>query len=253
MQMLSGYVDFHCHLDLYPDFAAAVQAAEQAAVYTLTMTTTPKAWPRNRELTQGTRYVRAALGLHPQLIHERSQELSLWDQYLPETRYIGEVGIDAGPRYYRSLDLQKEIFGHILQECALQGDKILSIHSVRSAKVVLDLIELHFPPSRGKIILHWFSGSISEARRAIDLGCYFSVNSEMLLNERGRSLVASLPADRLLTETDGPFTRVKEQIACPSDIIQTVEMIATLRKSPTADVALDIAQNLTNLLKTDTA
>ena len=75
----------------------------------------------------------------------------------------------------------------------------------------------------------------------------------MLLNERGRSLVASLPADRVLTETDGPFTRVKEQIACPSDIVQTVEMIATLRKSPRADVALDIAQNLSNLLKTDTA
>ncbi len=127
------------------------------------MTTTPKAWPRNREVTQETRFVRAALGLHPQLIHERKDEISLWDQYLMEARYVGEVGIDAGPRYYRSLDLQKEVFGHVLQRCAREGNKVLSVHSVRSAKMVLDLIEAHFSPSRGTIILHWFSGSLSEA------------------------------------------------------------------------------------------
>ena len=65
-------VDFHCHLDLYPDHAAAIAQAEAAGIYTLTVTTTPKAWPRNRELTEGTRYVHAALGLHPQLVAERA-------------------------------------------------------------------------------------------------------------------------------------------------------------------------------------
>ena len=39
-------VDFHCHLDLYPDHEAAIARAEAASVYTLTVTTTPKAWPR---------------------------------------------------------------------------------------------------------------------------------------------------------------------------------------------------------------
>jgi TatD DNase family protein len=78
-------VDFHCHLDLYPDHAAAIAQAEAAGVYTLTVTTTPKAWPRNRELTEGTRYVRAALGLHPQLVAERAGELPLWERYLSET------------------------------------------------------------------------------------------------------------------------------------------------------------------------
>lgn len=61
-------VDFHCHLDLYPDLEDAIAKAEAARIYTLTVTTTPKAWPRNYELTRHTRYVRAALGLHPQLI-----------------------------------------------------------------------------------------------------------------------------------------------------------------------------------------
>jgi TatD DNase family protein len=170
------------------------------------------------------------LGLHPQLIHERKDEISLWDQYLAEARYVGEVGIDAGPRYYHSPDLQKEVFEHVLQRCARDGNKVLSVHSVRSAKIVLDLIETHFSPSRGTIILHWFSGSLSEAQRAAELGCYFSVNFEMLSNDRGRRLVADLRADRILTETDGPFTRFGDRAACPSDVSHTVRAIADLRK-----------------------
>jgi Tat protein secretion system quality control protein TatD with DNase activity len=50
--------------------------------------------------------VRAALGLHPQLVAERAGELPLWERHLPETRYVGEVGLDAGPRFYKALDAQ---------------------------------------------------------------------------------------------------------------------------------------------------
>jgi TatD DNase family protein len=249
--MPAHYVDLHCHLDLYPDFVSAVQDAERAEVYTLAVTTTPKAWPRNREVTQGTRYVRAALGLHPQLVHERGDEISLWDQYLTETRYVGEVGIDAGPGYYHSLGQQKEIFGHVLQRCALDGNKVLSVHSVRSTKIVLDLIEAHFPPPKGKVILHWFGGSSSEARRAAKLGCYFSINSQMLSNERGRRLVAGLGADRILTETDGPFTQMNERAACPSDIGQTVQAIAEVRGYSGQEMKNYIARNLKSLLEAE--
>jgi len=156
--MNSGLVDFHCHLDLFPDPVSAINDAEQAGVYTLTVTTTPKAWPRNLELTKSTKHVRAALGLHPQLVMERSDEVSLWEQYLPQARYIGEVGIDAGPRYYRSLDLQKQVFERILQHCAAAGGKVLTVHSVRSATIVLDLIEKYFPTENGQVVLHWFTG-----------------------------------------------------------------------------------------------
>jgi TatD DNase family protein len=246
--MRSNYVDLHCHLDLYEDFLSAVHEAEAAEVFTLTVTTTPKAWPWNREVTESTRYVRAALGLHPQLVHERANEVALWEQYLPETRYVGEVGIDAGPRYYRSIELQKEIFRHVLQKCARAGNKILSVHSVRSAKTVLDLIERDFTLSDGKVILHWFTGSKSEARRAIEMGCYFSINADMLSNERGRQLLCSIPVDRLLTETDGPFTRLNERIAHPSDVRHTVELIGGLRSTNAEEIKLSITGNLKELL-----
>jgi TatD DNase family protein len=247
--MSNGYVDFHCHLDLYPDFLSAIRDAEAASVFTLTVTTTPKAWPRNNDLTRNTKYVRSALGLHPQLVHERADEIELWEKYLHEARYVGEVGLDAGPRYYRSLDMQKQIFTRILFACAKSGGKILTVHSIRSATMVLDLIEQYLPAHRGIVVLHWFTGSKAEARRAVELGCYFSVNVAMLRNDRGRALVESLPLDRLLTETDGPFTEVAGKPANPSDIAHTVNELASLHRRSTIEIGELIRANLKLLLQ----
>jgi TatD DNase family protein len=243
-------VDFHCHLDLYPDPAAAVAEAEAAGVYTLTVTTTPKAWPGNLALTRDTHYVRAALGLHPQLVAERSGEIALWEHYLGETRYVGEVGLDAGPQYYRSLELQVQIFERILRQCAKAGGKVLTVHSVRAATKVLDLIEANLPSEERWVVLHWFTGSKSEARRAVDLGCYFSVNAQMLQTDRGRDLVRNLPADRLLTETDGPFTQIGGRPSHPRDIAATIEKIADLRQIGSKELAIKIRSNLKTILST---
>jgi TatD DNase family protein len=241
-------VDFHCHLDLFADMEAAIREADAAGIYTLAVTTTPKAWPRNHQLTRATRHVRAALGLHPQLVAERHSELSLWEEYLPQSRYIGEVGLDAGPKFYKSFELQREIFSHILQACARAGDKILSVHSVRSAKVVLDLVELHFPAGRGRIVLHWFTGTKSEARRAVDLGCYFSINDAMLQSDHGRDLILGLPGDRILTETDAPFTQIGGRPTAPRDVATTVASLSALRNAETAIMAGSIRANLLALL-----
>jgi TatD DNase family protein len=79
-------VDFHCHLDLYPNHAGAVAECERQGIFTLAVTTTPRAWPRNHELAAPTKHVRAALGLHPQLVRDRANEIELWREYLPRTR-----------------------------------------------------------------------------------------------------------------------------------------------------------------------
>jgi TatD DNase family protein len=244
----SGLVDFHCHLDLYPDHPKAVRKCEADGVFTLTVTTTPKAWARNHELTKETRYVRAALGLHPQLVAARAGELPLWEELLPQTRYVGEVGLDAGPRFYKSLDLQKEVFTKVLKTCARAGGKILTIHSVRSTKAVLDLIEAHLPPPRGRTVLHWFTGSAAEARRAVDLGCYFSINNEMLANDKRSDLVSSLPLDRLLTETDGPFTEIDGRPSEPGDVAVCLTGLAKLFRRDTANMSDLIRKNLRQIL-----
>lgn len=245
----TGGVDFHCHLDLYPDHEAAIAKAEAACIYTLTVTTTPKAWTRNRELTRGTHYVRAALGLHPQLVSARADELPLWERHLQETRYVGEIGLDAGPRFYKSLEAQKNVFRNVLERCAEAGGKILTVHSVRSAREVLDMIERYLPQDRGAVVLHWFTGSNSEARRAADLGCYFSINAEMTNSDRGRALVANLPLDRILTETDGPFTCIDGRPAEPTDISLTTDAIARVRNVSANELAKAVQNNLRILLR----
>lgn len=241
-------VDFHCHVDLFDNMAEIIEDAERECVYTLAVTTTPKAWERNRSLTAKCRYVRAALGLHPQLVAERAGELPLWREYLSETKYVGEVGLDAGPRFYRSLDRQIEVFDSILGACAEAGGKVISIHSVRSAGKVLELIERRLPPQLGTPVLHWFTGSKAEAKRALELGCYFSVNAQMLMNSRGREIVGVLARERVLTETDGPFTQHRARASRPSDVSHAVALLAAQWDTDHETAARTVLSNLRRLL-----
>jgi TatD DNase family protein len=202
-------------------------------------------------LAASTRHVRAGLGLHPQLVEERWREIGLWERHLPEARYIGEVGLDAGPRHYRSFDRQKDVFGQILRGCASEGGKILSVHSVRAARQVLDMVEEMLPSERGTVILHWFTGTVAEAARATALGCYFSVNAEMLTGEKGLKLVKSLPVERLLTETDGPFTARDGKPRRPSDVEDVVHRLAETLQVSFEECGSRLLSNLKTLASAD--
>jgi Tat protein secretion system quality control protein TatD with DNase activity len=89
----------------------------------------------------------------------------------------------------------------------------------------------------------WFTGSKSEAKRAAALGCYFSINAKMLDKPNGRDLVASLPVDRLLTETDAPFTEFNNRSSTPTDATETVRMLGTLKNSTYQDFLAIINAN----------
>ncbi len=242
-------VDAHCHLDLYPNFLEMIQESETHAIRTLAVTTTPLAFQRNQELTAPTQYVRAALGIHPQVIGERAAEISIFEKLLPLTRYVGEVGLDASPRFYSSFQTQERIFQRVLEASAEAGGKILSVHSVRAASRVLKLVEKFFPEDRGTVILHWFTGAQSEAKRAVELGCFFSVNSAMLDRDTGKQLIRIIPPDRVLSETDGPFLLKGKRPVRPLDVCDVICAIATVLNEPTIDVRNRIAQNFRRLLK----
>jgi TatD DNase family protein len=242
------WVDLHCHLDLYPDHEALIAECDRERVATLTVTTTPKAWPRNRDVAAKSRHVRVALGIHPHLVADRAGELPLFEKYLPEARYIGEVGLDAGPRFYKSLELQERVFERILQACAEQGGKVLTVHSVRAVAKVLGHIERALPTTKGRVVLHWFTGTRAEAKRAVALGCFFSINMAMLRSPKHRELIRELPLDRMLTETDGPFVETEGRPARPRDVAATVAELALVRASPPEQVARSILANLAKLV-----
>jgi TatD DNase family protein len=137
----------------------------------------------------------------------------------------------------------------VLRRCAQAGDKIITVHSTRSAKAVLDHVEEHMPPGRGKIVLHWFTGTKSEAKRALDLGCFFSINAGMLDNERHAPMVKIIPMDRILTETDGPFTSTSGRPSKPADVAVVVKTLGRLHGLPVVDVARIVRANLRALLE----
>lgn len=243
------WVDFHCHLDLYPDHAQLISECERERIATLAVTTTPLAWARNKEMAEGSTHVRVALGLHPQLVAERENEIALFERLLPESRYVGEVGLDASPRFYKSLEAQERVFERVLRACAEQGDKVLTLHSVRAVSKLLQYLEKTRLPDRGRVVMHWFTGSVSEARRAIDMGCYFSVNSEMLRSPRLRSLIVGLPLDRILIETDGPFVQVDGVAVRPRSVAGTLTALAPLRGIEPEAMRVQVLRNLAIMLK----
>jgi TatD DNase family protein len=240
-------IDYHCHLDLYPDHEQVFAECAKEGVEILAVTTTPRAWARNKELALNCRSIRVGLGLHPQLIADGHNEIDLFEQLLDGTRYVGEIGLDAGPRYFKSLEKQRSLFERILVKCAEHGDKILSIHAVRATREVLALLERRLPTHRGKVVLHWFGGSKAEAKKASELGCYFSINAEMMKSDSRRAVVASLPIERILTETDGPFTMIQNRPAKPSDVAVTIAALAALLKLDIALLQSQINANLCNL------
>ncbi len=155
----------------------------------------------------------AGTGLHPWWLADGRcgpAEVNLLCEVAAQERYIGEVGLDFSARYAGSEPLQIQAFDRLCDTLAqhpLTG-RVISIHAVRSAGTVLDVLESHgllIPnPDSPAIIFHWFSGASDELARARNAGCYFSVNERMLATKRGREYARQIPLDRLLLETDAP-------------------------------------------------
>ncbi len=126
---------------------------------TLAVTTTPKAFSRNQLYAKPFQNIHVALGLHPQAVASRASEIEIFEKLIASTRFVGEVGLDATRAHYSSFEIQKKVFDKILKACFDIGGKILSIHSARCAKHVLDAIERSEVHKNCNVILHWFSAT----------------------------------------------------------------------------------------------
>lgn len=80
------------------------------------------------------------------------------------------------------------------------------------------------------------------------MGCYFSVNSAMLQTDKARKLVQSLPVDRILTETDGPFTDGVSKPLRPADLTPTRDGLAAALALDPEETSDLISRNLRQLL-----
>ncbi|MBU7008714.1 Qat anti-phage system TatD family nuclease QatD [Phosphitispora fastidiosa] len=197
--------DMHCHVDLMQSMHEFCKAALEERINLLAMTTTPKAFEIEKERLGNFSNVQVALGLHPQLVFNRFQELALIEKYIHTTKFVGEIGLDFNKQFYHSKERQIDVFSQIIEWCQRSPMKIISIHSVRSDKDVLDILEKYDCTKHNKCILHWYSGTLKQLDRAIDLGCFFSANEYMLNSPNGQSILQRIPVERLLLESDAPF------------------------------------------------
>jgi TatD DNase family protein len=137
------------------------------------------------------------VGSHPGLARSHgSFEAATFRSLTEHTAFVSEIGLDGGSKI--SLDRQLSTLRAALDVLADQP-RITSLHSYRATDALV--AELAQRPVRG-IVLHWWLGSAGATRRAVDLGCFFSVNAAMF---RSPGALDHIPADRLLTETDHPF------------------------------------------------
>ncbi|USI29659.1 Qat anti-phage system TatD family nuclease QatD [Alteromonas macleodii] len=239
-------MDMHCHIDLYPNHDEILNDIKSTGFYVLSVTTVPSAFEGTRNLTLGIKHCRTALGLHPQLAHQRKNELVIFDKLVSETRYIGEIGLDGSRGFKEHFDDQIKVFRHILKKCESYSDKILTIHSLNAVDDVLTC--LHEYPNAGKPILHWFLATKRQVDTAVHLGCFFSIGPAMLYSDRAKKVISWLPKERVLLETDGPFAKVNGRILFPSDTDMIIPFLSAQWNLSTLEVTKQLGSNLKKLV-----
>jgi TatD DNase family protein len=231
-------VDAHAHV--LTDIDARDLRALRSAVFAVTRA--PSEWAaaaaRRDELCVW------GLGCHPQVAAavagfnaDRLAEL------VASTPLIGEVGLDGGSKV--PMADQRRVFRGVLA-VARDLSRLVSIHSVRASSAVLDDLEAVGGVSGA--ILHWWRGSTAETRRAIELGCYFSLNGAEVARPK---VLSALPADRVLTETDYPHTRRSDKGADRPGAVKTIERaLGEAWSLDSKDVRRQVWKNLSRLCAT---
>jgi TatD DNase family protein len=207
-------IDTHCHVDQYPNPQDIVGECEKRAVRVIAVTNLPSDFVIAADRLKGKRYVTAALGMHPLMAAKAIRELSAFRRIVPHVEYVGEVGLDYSPVGLATKAVQERVFDEVLGSL---GDRrrFITIHSRRAERAVLERLQSN--QIRGAVF-HWFTGSASDLKRAVEAGHFVSVNAAMLQSEKGIALVRSIPRDAILVETDGPFCKFGDRPSNPTDV-----------------------------------
>ncbi len=239
-------IDFHCHLDLYPNARRLAAKVALRNRFTLAVTTSPRAWQATSRVFAGYDSIRVALGLHPEIVAQKAAERELLISCICQAEFIGEVGLDGSVRHRHTRQQQEATLEAVLTESERCGGKILSVHSRNAAGRVLDCVERLCRASVP--VLHWFSGTIEETRRAVAMGCWFSVGPAMLRGAKGRRILEELPIARVLPETDGPFAMNGSSPYMPWEAISIAGTVSRIWSETEEAVLKQFECNLAELL-----
>jgi TatD DNase family protein len=151
-------------------------------------------------------YCLPMMGLHPCYVKENFEtELSIVEKELKTGNYIavGEIGMDR----YWELDhiSQQEEALRIQLKWAHELDLPVALHTRNANDEVISILrDLNLSGLRG--VFHCFSGSPEQAAAMIELGFYLGIGGVLTYKNGGvDKIVAELPLDHIVLETDGPY------------------------------------------------
>lgn len=233
-------VDTHCHLNQYAEALSLVAEFAKAGTQVVAVTTSPEQFAGTAALCREASCVHPAVGLIPQEIRRLAPQLQHLLRLLPDTRFVGEIGLDYVTEDRAERALQRRVFDSILDGCSSRH--VLTVHSRRASADTLDMLR----GFTGQAICHWFSGSVAEVEAADHV--WFSLNTAMVRSRRSRQLITAMNPDRILTETDGPYVTIGDRPTTPRDIQLVLEYLARTWSCDIAEAAARVRANFDRCL-----
>lgn len=247
-------IDSHCHLDA-PEFDAdrgeVVARARRAGVSAQILPAVDASrWQALKNACALAPGLYPAYGMHPMFLadHQPAHVDLLRDWIEREHPVaIGECGLDY---FVETLDRDAQQFYFDAQlVLAREFDLPLIVHARRAVDAVIASIR-HVGALRG--VIHSFSGSPEQARQLWDLGFLIGLGGPVTYAraQRLRGLVATMPLEYLLLETDAPDqpdSGIRGQRNEPERLVQVARVIAELRGQPLDEIAAATSANARRL------
>jgi len=233
------FCDAHCHTHVYTNPKDLIRYCEKSGIEILSVTNDKESYKycKNKGIPN------LAIGIHPDIapkINEKDLEFIENEIKNDSCHLIGEIGLDYSPKNISSRNRQIEVFKIIL-EIAEKYRTPVNVHSYRAVKDVIEILDSY---KNFHVLLHWFTGSLTELRMAIDRGYLVGVTPSILKSKNVRKIVLNTPIENILTESDSPVNKWT-----PLDIPKVVAKIAEIKKISMKNVSNAVYNNFIRYTK----
>lgn len=251
------FIDSHCHLNykgLIEDQDAVLARAAAAGVSgMLNISTRRREWDAIIATAQKAPNIWATIGIHP---HEADDHADVDTALLvnaaahPKVIGIGETGLDY---YYdhSDRDQQRTSFrAHIA--AARETCLPLIVHTRDAEEDTAQILQEEMGKGAFPGVIHCFTASQEFADIALNLGLFISISGIVTFKNAAdlQATAATIPADRLLIETDSPFLAPvphRGKSCEPAFVADTAQFLATLRGMSVEDLAEQTRDNFFRL------
>ena len=215
-------IDTHCHIDQFPSPEDVIRECETSGLRVVAVTNLPSHFAIAADRLRKHPLISPALGMHPLSASEGIRELAAFKRMAPHANFIGEIGLDFSRHGDASKTIQERVFEEVLR--AIQDrPRFITLHSRGAEESVLERLRRHRIKAA---VFHWFSGPAKILDDVLNQGHFVSINPAMLSSASGQRVIAQSPRERVLVESDGPFTKVQGNICKPADVALVYKFLA---------------------------